>query len=370
MNSSILFKYFNNEASEEEVALLFDWIAKDPLNKKEFIRLKTAWALSESSTIAPARLKHDRAQLKLPKKAFKPWRYAAILFVLVGVGLAWFATQQNKPKIEESIVLEINQKENHNLTNVTQDVITTLEGTVVAEVAKDEIHFLEQKDTLNVTNQLIKVPFGKTYKVILSEGSVVFLNAGSSLQFPSSFTGKTREVRLTGEGFFDIAKNENQPFIVHAARLNVRVLGTRFNVQAYAEMNSVETALEEGRVHVWLDNNSDLELALTPGEVATYTKSSKTLIKSNKNIETITAWTRGELLLNNTPSTQIFRTLERHFNVKILNDYEALNKQTFSGAVKLESSIEEILNLLKLDTPFDFTIKDNQITITQPSPKN
>ncbi|WP_051621323.1 FecR family protein [Leeuwenhoekiella sp. MAR_2009_132] len=370
MNSSILYKYFNNEASEEEVALLFDWIAKDPLNKKEFIRLKTAWTLSESSTIAPARLKHDRAQLKLSKKIFKPWRYAGILIVLVGVGLAWFATQQNKAKIEESIVLEINQEENHNLTNVTHNIITTLEGTVVAEVAKDEIHFLEQKDTLKVTSQLIKVPFGKTYKIILSEGSVVYLNAGSSLQFPSSFTGKTREVRLTGEGFFDIAKNENQPFIVHAARLNVRVLGTRFNVQAYAEMNSVETALEEGRVQVGLENGSNLELTLIPGEVATYIKSSKSLIKANKNIEAITAWTRGELLLNNTPSTEIFRKLERHFNVKILNDYEALNRQTFSGAVKLERSIEEILQLLKLDTPFDFTIKNNQITITQPSPKN
>ena len=368
MNSAILYKYFNDEATEEEVAVIFEWVEQNPQNKKEFINLKTAWAISAQEHLSAQEITRQQSSLKLSKSAFKPWRYAAILIVLISIGFGWYLSQSpSAQRVPNAVVLDINHEDQHILPAQGSKQITSKNGVPLAEVTEDQITFIEQPDTVKITQQFIEVPYGKTYRVKLSDGSLVYLNAGSSLQFPNKFDGGTREVFLTGEGFFDISKNAAKPFIVHAKTMNVQVLGTRFNVQAYAEDQTIETALEAGSVKITIEGSNSEHLTLIPGELATYTLKNQKLVKSKAHLAQQTAWIREELLLDDTPSAEIFKTLERHYNIKIRNEYTALARQSFSGTVKLNADLQEILNLLQLDTSFDFTIEDGTVTITKPT---
>ncbi len=368
MNSTILYKYFNHQASEEEVALLFKWIEESPDHKRKFIRLKAAYAMATSAEIEQVELDRRRSEIKLPKNQFKPWRYAAIFILMLAVGSFWYTFTNSKEVSQEPLVLEIN--DSHEIINLEEvTVINSTEGTPLARFSGDQLTYLSQTSTTAITQQFIKVPYGKTLKVKLPDQTLVTLNAGSTLKFPSRFEGPQREVTLTGEGFFDVTKNKKQPFKVRARNLNIEVLGTRFNVQAYPEENTVQTALEEGSVSLSHTGNPLELLLLSPGEMATYHMDSQELNKKQVNIEQKIAWTRGELLLDHTKFPVLLKTLERHFNIEVVSTYPELEKESFSGTVKLDLGIEEILQLLQLDTDFQYSLEENELTLTKPETK-
>ncbi len=370
MNSTILYKYFNGEATEEETTLIFEWIDDSPQNKRQFIKLKTAFAYSTSAEVDQPELDRRRSSIKLGKKQFRPWRYAAIFVLLIASGIYYYSSQ-NKTSITEQqpLVLQLEDaSETINIEQVTQ--IKTKEGIHLANFSDNQLTYIEQPKSDASVKQFISVPYGKTLKIQLPDSSIVILNAGSTLEFPSRFDTSKRQVTLTGEGFFDVTKNPSQPFIVLAKNLNVEVLGTRFNVQAYPEDRVVETALEEGSVSLSSASEPNKNLLLIPGELATYMINSGVLTKKTDNIQQKTAWTRGELLLDNTAFTDILKTLERHYNIKTVNQYPELEQESFSGTVKLNLGIEQTLQLLKLDTDFDFTLNNNQLILRRPSNTN
>lgn len=368
MDKAILYKYFNNEATEAEVGLLFAWIEAAPQNRKKFIQLKTAWALTSAAQMDASLLKTQRPQLKPVHKRTKVWHYAAVFLVLLGGALTWYASRSAfEPKTENAIVLEVSQDASYSLEQKQAVLITAANGMQVAEATAQQITYKKDADRTQVLPQRITVPYGKTYKVLLADGSQVYLNAGSTLEFPNVFTGATREVRLTGEGFFDVAKNPQKPFQVHTGPLTVAVLGTRFNVAAYAESGFIETALEEGSVALHQNKDPKSGMVLIPGELASFNRNTQQLTKEPGNIKQEIAWIYGELLLDNTPCTEILKTLERHYNVKIHNYYPGLAQQSFSGTVKLDLGIEQLLQLLQLDTDFVYEIHGQHITLTKPN---
>ncbi|RXG12873.1 FecR family protein [Leeuwenhoekiella aestuarii] len=368
MDKAILYKYFNNEATEAEVDVLFAWIEAAPRNRQEFIQLKTAWALTSEAQMDASLLKNQRPQLKPKQSRTKIWRYAAVFLVLLGGALTWYASRSAfEPKTENAIVLEVSQDDSYTLKKEQPVLITAANGMQVAEATAQQITYEKGADSTQILPQRITVPYGKTYKVLLADGSQVYLNAGSTLEFPNVFTGATREVRLTGEGFFDVAKNPQKPFQVHTGPLTVAVLGTRFNVKAYAESGFIETALEEGSVGLHQNKIHKSGMVLIPGELASYNRNTQEFTKKAGNIEQEIAWIYGELLLDNTPCTEILKKLERHYNVKIHNHYPQLAQQSFSGAVKLDLGIEQLLQVLQLDTDFVYEIHGQHITLTKPN---
>ena len=164
-------------------------------------------------------------------------------------------------------------------------------------------------------------PVGSRTVVQLSDGTEVNLNYGSKIKYPRNFSGDTREITLTGEGYFNVAHNPDKPFIVKTEALNVTALGTQFNVQSYSGDNVISTTLVDGKVVIdkKLSNNTIKRLGtMVPGQHLKYNTKLREITSSTKgNIDKYIAWTNGEMVFDNTPITEVARELSRKFNVEI-----------------------------------------------------
>ena len=199
--------------------------------------------------------------------------------------------------------------------------------------------------------------------ITLPDQSVVTLNRYSTLSFPSRFRGAKREVRLTGEAYFDVEKDTRHPFIVKAESVNVQVLGTQFNVEAYPEDPEIKTTLIEGSVAVSIPEENR-RIVLSPNESAIYNRLQKSLQheinpKSSNDI----VWRNGHFLFDYLPLQEITRQLSHAFNIKIeITDPELRNYHIRANFTNGES-LEEMLELLKEAGNFNYTITNNTIII-------
>jgi transmembrane sensor len=194
-------------------------------------------------------------------------------------------------------------------------------------------------------NQLV-IPYGKTSKIILPDGTHVFLNAGSRLVYPDFFADKTREVFLVGEAFFDVEHNEKQPFVVQTTEIRVRVLGTQFNVSAYPSDNIIETVLTRGKVR--LEQNSTGMFSettdLAPGQLAAFNKTERTTRLKDVDIEHYTLWKEGLLKFESTDLSRVVKRLERYFDIRFRYDDPFLGGIKISGKLELTDSREAVLD--------------------------
>ncbi|WP_353718804.1 FecR domain-containing protein [Dyadobacter sp. 676] len=170
-------------------------------------------------------------------------------------------------------------------------------------------------DTARPTYTEIKVPFGKIKKIKLEDGTQVTLNAGSSLTYPATFEKDSRKVSLTGEAFFDVAHQNGKPFIVNTQKLQIRVLGTRFNVGSYPGEETARVAVVSGKVSVQNRAKSADHVILTAGEFALGTVAG--LQKSNIDSAAVLAWQNGQLNFKDETFKTVAAALERRYNVRI-----------------------------------------------------
>lgn len=208
----------------------------------------------------------------------------------------------------------------------------------------------------------ISTPKGVRDSVLLSDGSKIFLNGGSDLKYPRQFTGDTREVSFTGEGYFEIAKNAKKPFLINTELIEVKVLGTKFNLKAYANDMSVETILEEGRVQVKHSASNQI-LDMKPNDCVTFNKQMNTF--STKQVDPLVAtmWRSGKYSFHSTPFPEFAQTLERGFGVTFIIENPDVASRHFTGEFIRGESIDEILNILKISSKLNYQKKDNIITI-------
>ncbi len=212
------------------------------------------------------------------------------------------------------------------------------------------------------------VPYGKRTKIKLADNTVVHLNAGSRLAFPSSFEDDNRTVFLEGEAFFEVTRDEHKPFIVSAGNLKTEVLGTKFNVSAYREDGFVETILLEGKVDVWtIGEGSTGKISLVPNQKATYGVSTSSIELENiKNARARAGWINGWYSYSNENMQQVLRQLERYYNVKITYDSSLdISETRISGKLNLDESIETTLNSLLYVPKLSYKSESNQIVITK-----
>lgn len=199
--------------------------------------------------------------------------------------------------------------------------------------------------------------------ITLPDQSVVTLNRYSTLSFPSRFRGAKREVRLTGEAYFDVEKDTRHPFIVKAESVNVQVLGTQFNVEAYPEDPEIKTTLIEGSVAVSIPEENR-RIVLSPNESAIYNRLQKSLQREiNPKSSNDIVWRNGHFLFDYLPLQEITRQLSHAFNIKIeITDPELRNYHIRANFTNGES-LEEMLELLKEAGNFNYTITNNTIII-------
>lgn len=191
------------------------------------------------------------------------------------------------------------------------------------------------------------VPAGKREQIILPDSSRVWLNSGSVLIYPSTFIGQTRDVYLSGEGYFEVEKNVEQPFIVKARTLNVEVLGTRFNILAYPEVKQIATTLEEGSVRVCLQDNDKQVYHLVPDEQLVYHIDSGIADIKQVVSADYSDWREGGLFFDNYSFSDIIRILQRTYGVNVHLQTSIYNNNKITVHFNKDESLENIFMLLK-----------------------
>jgi len=194
-------------------------------------------------------------------------------------------------------------------------------------------------------------PSGVRSEIVLPDGSKVWLNAESTISFKIPFDFKSREVKLTGEAFFEVKKDEQRPFQVESGKVNVTVLGTRFNCKAFPEDTAVEVVLAKGKVRLnTVGSKTGEEFILKPGERAVVKTLTNKINISAENIEKYIGWHEGKLIFDECPLSEVARRLERWFGIEVkIADPKILNYQistTFEN-----ESLHQILALLELASP-------------------
>jgi ferric-dicitrate binding protein FerR (iron transport regulator) len=203
----------------------------------------------------------------------------------------------------------------------------------------------------------IQTPKGGQYQVILPDGTKVWLNAASSLKYPEVFVGNERRVELTGEAYFEVAKNKTKPFHVKNQHQNVEVLGTHFNINSYMDDHTIKTTLLEGSVRV---SNGQSVRILKPGEQAIAEASGAGIISLVANVDTDdeTAWKNGLFQFNNADLKTILNQLERWYDVNI--DYSSVPNKKYNGMVPRKAKLSEVLKMLEKTGNIKFEIAEGR----------
>jgi ferric-dicitrate binding protein FerR (iron transport regulator) len=248
--------------------------------------------------------------------------------------------------------------------------------------------FMLKAKPSHVSYSIITTPLGQRSVVQLSDGSKVWLNAGSKLKYPDQFNGKLREVFLEGEAFFNVAKNTQVPFIVYTSDINIRVLGTEFNVKSYPDEGIIETTLVSGAVDIESPDKNETLFKLKPNQKAVYKKKRlperevsitektsdsfddlpkvaplKTDFKiHDTNVEAETAWTEGVMVIRRETFETLAVKLERKYDLDFVFIDSTLKDFRISGTIK-DVSIEQVLDGLKLTAPITYKLKDKTVMI-------
>ncbi|SHN43956.1 FecR family protein [Chitinophaga sp. CF418] len=218
--------------------------------------------------------------------------------------------------------------------------------------------------TAPVAYRELSVPAGQRQQLKLADGSTVWLKGGSTLRYPASFTGNTRELFLHGEGYFDVTHRDNQPFLVHTGSVTTKVLGTAFNIQAYDQQLTV--AVVNGKVSV-AEGNTALGVVVA-NQLLEYHPQNKQVALRDTIAGNMVAWTKGELILDNVTMEEAAVTIGKWYNVAIVFADPELKKSRFSFSFLHGENIGEVMNMISQLNGFSYHIEGNIITISQKKP--
>lgn len=383
-----LFYKWIYHSSEEIESYWEQYLKANPKDADKIIMLKSQFSQYvtykedrltdiEKKELAKRILKQlEKVQSKRTKSIFVKsiLRYAAVatLFFMIGGSLVYLylESRQSMNYVDNSILpaqvqepmLIINKRE-IKLNEGKSELDYTNHKKIV--INKNEDILEENASETPLINTLV-IPYGNRSIVTLADGSIIWLNAGSRLIYPSRFVNRSREVFLVGEAFFDIAHIENQPFIVKTADVRIAVKGTKFNVSAYPEDYSVQTVLAEGSVEINKNNAGlfDKKITLVPGQLAYFNKKSEETRVIDVNIEPYSLWTQGLFYFSNTDLNRITKRLERYYNIKFHFKDPLSGSIQITGKLDVTKSMDEVFEYLSKLTGFQINkINDKEYAI-------
>lgn len=376
MEYTLINKYLSGNATEEEVEKIFKWIETSSENKATFIKYKKTWALTIESSgdyeLARQQVLIKIKRRKRRKSLSKLWKYAAILIGFIGI--YFFVIQNETTDIqdgqliiaEENIILELDNGKVKVIDANGKEKIIDKSGKIAGTQIGNLIDYKSENEVEELVYNKLTIPYGKKFQIVLSDGTKVHLNAGTSLKYPVKFIkGENRQVFLDGEAYFEVTKDESNPFVVSADEIDIRVLGTQFNVSSYPEDDHINTVLIEGAVSVYNKDeayNPETTTILKPGFKAAWDKRNNQIVIEEADTEMYTAWINGRIIFRHTSFKNIIKKLERHYNVVIVNNNEALSNEQFAASFDIET-IEQVFKSFNANYAIDYTIKNNQIII-------
>lgn len=315
----------------------------------------------------------NRKQVK--RRGILPWIAAASVVVIAGVS-AWILLSQ-EPDVDN---LSVTEKFEPGKAIVTLEMasglkyrLDTLSSVVrnnrvnVAFDNNDRVLKIKEQDSLadGATKEIgyntINVPYGGTYTVELCDGTKVYLNSGTTLEFPSRFDGKVRSVILKGEAYFDVARNVSKPFVVEVDEMKVKVLGTSFNVKSYVDEPGVYTTLVEGSVAILRDGQP--EKKIKPGEQAYYNKGVGTLSIAEVDVNEFTSWKDGLFYFKDIALEEILRIVSRWYDLEVFYMNQGAKSVIYSGKLPMYSSVEDVLRKFEISGDVRFELKGRTLTV-------
>ncbi len=384
--------YTSNEITDQEFHALEQWINESSENKHVFseylhfykksrriglienIDKDKAWNNILSQLEKPLKRisihKKETFKVKYIKLASGILKYAAVITLFLGIGYlyqnGYFTSVPAIIIPEDSITLQL---ENGNIEIIAEDGKTKVvdsKGNIVGTQNGNQLIYDNKIENEALVYNTLTVPYGKRFEIQLSDGTNVHLNAGTSLKYPVKFIkGKNRQVFLKGEAYFSVTKDVNHPFIVNADEINIRVLGTGFNVSSYPEDQHINTVLIEGAVSVYNKDDSynpKTATILNPGFIASWEKGSNKTKVEKADTEIYTAWMKGSLILKEVAFNDILKKLERQYDVIFINNNQSLENRYFTARFDIED-IHLVMENLSQYASFSYEFNENQIII-------
>jgi transmembrane sensor len=381
----LLNKYLLNECTPAEAEELFNHLKKDEAGRLLLKNLQTQFnqEIKQPQSIDPEisdkvwqKLQNNIQQKQTAKiYPFKKWSlFAAAAVILLATGLFLFKLQPHNDKL-------LSRKErfkNDVAPGGSRATLTLANGAVVVlNQARNGLVIKQGQTAINKINDglltykpsgsaigkvqynTISTPKGGEYQVILPDGTAVWLNAASSLKFPTSFTGHERTVELTGEAYFEVAKNKAMPFKVTANKIKVEVLGTHFNVNTYDDEEALKTTLLEGSVKLSVGMQ---QVMLVPGEQGSFNRQADNLKVAAVDVEEAVAWKNGSFMFASEDIQSILRKVSRWYNVDIVYQENAPKKAIW-GTVSKFDNVSEVLKMIELTGVAHFKIEGRRITV-------
>jgi ferric-dicitrate binding protein FerR (iron transport regulator) len=380
---NIIEAFINRTISVEERRELKKWILGKKANKEHFKNKIREYAAKDESVNYNFKKAYDKflEEIKVEKRPKTVQRfipYAAAIALLIGLGYLVLIKNSDLDSIDA--VVQKTEKDTRKdivltLADGTKKVISTDGSTSLIDkngniIASSEDGVLSFENTNESASKVpifneIYVPYGQKFKLTLSDGTTVWLNSGSRLKFQQNMqhTKGNRRAYLDGEAFFSVAKNTNRPFIITINEVDVKVLGTAFNISGYNGEKNVVTTLVEGSVEVYQIENEKDKLLLKPMDQALFDKKESKFSKEKVDTSIYTAWMQDRLVINGLGFNDLKVKLERLYNVSITCSSENLDKAIFKGEFENEN-LETILKTIATSTPFNYKVQGNEVTIT------
>ncbi|ERJ60409.1 FecR family protein [Sphingobacterium paucimobilis] len=355
--NELLERYSKGLCSQEECKYIERYILKNPIAdnwdwKDEQHKNATSKIIKAGLPMLP---RHQSAGIRWIR-----WTASAAVAMLLFAGV-WFINSEQGALEDSSYVIAEAKDYNSEKVTITlpNGKVQALEGTLSAEDLRALVS--QQEGGVAEAWLTIQVPSRQHQEVTLADGSSVWLNAGSILRFPQSFTKEHRQVYLEGEGYFDIAHNIEKPFHVFAGKGEIEVTGTKFNVQAYKEQNSVRTSLVEGGVKFYMDKK---EYKLTPGIELIADTDKHEAIRQKFDVNQLTSWKDGYFTFDNMELLEVMQLVARWYNITIRSDMK-LSSKRIGGTYPTDLPLEELLEDLSALSGVKFEIQGKEVHIVR-----
>lgn len=377
--TELLMKALLGELSARELTDFENWLAENEEHQHLWTKMRQGGYLeNELAALNEVDALTGYEQFLKRRKRWRLQRfvkYAAVLLPL-GLLLAWsvrqtFNMEKQITAIPEKQIAQVvpgqvkaqlflNDGSKYDLGE--QDCRLN-EGNVSVVVAGGKLQYentvLEKEDV--VKYNMLVIPVGGEYTLTLSDGTVVYLNAGSSLKYPVRFNGNTRRVEVSGEAYFEVAPDSLCPFVVSAASVEVRVLGTGFDVMAYPEEEKVQVTLVHGKVGVEVNSG---ETILRPSQQLEYNRINNRLEIKEVDVRNFVAWKEGMLIFDAMPLEELARKLSRWYNVDFSFSSEKFKQLRFSGTFRKYDDIHRVLELINTAIDVQFKLQGRTITVS------
>lgn len=361
----LIIKSLNGTIGQDEKIILEKWVNSSDRNKKIFENFHSKqWVTSELaeiykldkeagwSTILNALESKD--EIKVIRLEWRKIAVAASILLCVGIGSFLALKKSNiSPVVKSSGIVEdiapgkngailtlsngdkivLDDSKNGQLTNENNTVVSKKNGGIV----------YDPNTNAKTVYNTMTTPKGRQYSLQLADGTKVWLNAFSSITFPTVFSSKTRDVKLTGEAYFEVAKDKEKPFRVFVNDIKINVLGTHFNVNAYGDEDDTKTSLLEGSI---LIDQKEKRILLKPGQQAKTVKSGAIAVKNDINPDEVLGWKNGVFYFENASLKIVLDQLSRWYDVDVVFE-KGVGDRKFEGEIERSLNLSQVLKILE-----------------------